>query len=384
MEKHKPKVMVDVFYLYVAQTGIRTYMVTLCDEILKNKNSEFEYIISPNYQKVKQNQFFRGKTAKWKNILFQLLYFFRKQVALPLLSYLHQADIVFSPDILSPLFAKGKKISVVHDTFFWDNPEHYQALWLKYYLFFLNKGLEKNGAIITITEHSKNCLREMGLFENVPISVVHQASYLQSSTKTKENPFPFPYFLHVGVMEKRKNLGMLIEAFAQLVQAAEYKTLKLVLVGQRGPRETLDDFDNLQDLVKRHSLQERVLFPGYLSENEVKRYFSNALAYVFPSNNEGFGLPVLEAFSYGLPVIISNQGALKEVAGNAALILEKNSVSCLTEALHQVASSPGLQKDLIQKGTKRLEEFSTNKFFLHLEQAFKELLNEKPFHQNNL
>jgi len=146
----------------------------------------------------------------------------------------------------------------------------------------------------------------------------------------------------------------------------------------------LDDFENLQGLVKKYALQEKVLFPGYLSENEVKRYFSNALAYVFPSNNEGFGLPVLEAFFHGLPVIISNQGALKEVAGNAALILEENSVSCLLEALQQVASNPDLQEELIQKGTKRLQEFSTNKFFLHLERAFKELLNEKPFHQNNL
>ena len=130
MKKHRPKVVVDVFYLYVAQTGIKTYIVTLCDEILKKNNSEFEFIISPNYQKVKQNQFFRGKTAKWKNILFQLLYFFRKQVVLPILSYYHQASIVFSPDILSPIFAKGKKVSVVHDTCFWDTPEHYQSLWL--------------------------------------------------------------------------------------------------------------------------------------------------------------------------------------------------------------------------------------------------------------
>jgi glycosyltransferase involved in cell wall biosynthesis len=119
-----------------------------------------------------------------------------------------------------------------------------------------------------------------------------------------------------------------------------------------------------------------VLFPGHLSENEVNRYFSNALAYVFPSNNEGFGLPILEAFSSDLPVIISNQGALKEVAGNAALMLKHNSVPCLLEAMQQVASSPNLREDLIQKGRKRLEEFSTNKFFLHLERAFKELLNE--------
>jgi len=147
----------------------------------KKNNSGFEYIISPNYQKVKQNQFFRGKTAKWKNILFQLLYFFRKQVVLPILSYYHQASIVFSPDILSPIFAKGKKVSVVHDTCFWDTPEHYQRLWLKYYLYFLEKGLQKNGEIITITHFSKTRLHQLPPFKSIPIQVVYQASGLSES-----------------------------------------------------------------------------------------------------------------------------------------------------------------------------------------------------------
>ncbi len=371
----KPIILIDVFYLHVAQTGIKTYILSLCQEVEKNPESEFEYIISPDYRKVERSSFFRGKTSKWKNLLFQFLYLIRKQLILPFLSYYHKASIVFSPDILSPWIARGKKISVIHDTFFWDNPEHYQALWLKYYLFFLNKGLKKNGAIVTITEYSKNRLGKMSLFENVPIQVAHPASGLQPSTKITEDPFPFPYFLHVGVMEKRKNLGMLIEAFAHLVQEPEFACLKLVLVGQRGPRENLDDFENLQELVRKYSLQEKVIFPGYLSENELKRYFSNALAYVFPSKNEGFGLPILEAFSFDLPVIISNQGALKEVAGNAALVLEENSVSCLLEAMKKLASDPDLRDDFIQKSRKRLEEFSTNKFFLHLERAFKELLN---------
>ena len=181
MKKHRPKVVVDVFYLYVAQTGIKTYIVTLCDEILKKNNSDFEYIISPNYRKIKQNQFFRGKTAKWKNILYQLLYFFRKQVVLPILSYYHQASIVFSPDILSPIFAKGKKVSVVHDTCFWDTPEHYQPLWLKYYLYFLEKGLQKNGEIITITQFSKLRLHQLPPFKSIPIQVVYQASGLSES-----------------------------------------------------------------------------------------------------------------------------------------------------------------------------------------------------------
>jgi glycosyltransferase involved in cell wall biosynthesis len=373
----RPKVLIDVFYLNVAQTGIRTYVVTLCEEILKNPKSEFNYIISPDFQKVKQNQFFRGKTPKWKNLLFQFLYFFRKQIALPLLSYYHQVDVVFSPDILSPVFSRGKKISVVHDTFFWDNPDHYQRYWLRYYLYFLEKGLKKNAEVITITHYSKMKLQELPAFKSIPIKVVYPATGLQggSSLPVLPSNLPFRYFLHVGVMEKRKNLGMLIKAFDKLVQLNGYKDIRLVLVGQRGPRESLDDFQNLKDLVGLLNLEDKVKFSGYVTQEELTSYFNLALGYVFPSANEGFGLPVLEAFSFGLPVIISRQGALMEVAGDAAIVLEKNESDSLFQAMKLLVDDAALRKELGEKGRIRLREFSTEKFFLSLEQAFKEILN---------
>jgi glycosyltransferase involved in cell wall biosynthesis len=376
MKKHRPKVVVDVFYLYVAQTGIKTYIVTLCDEILKKNNSDFEYIISPNYRKIKQNQFFRGKTAKWKNILYQLLYFFRKQVVLPILSYYHQASIVFSPDILSPIFAKGKKVSVVHDTCFWDTPEHYQPLWLKYYLYFLEKGLQKNGEIITITQFSKLRLHQLPPFKSIPIQVVYQASGLSESLALSDlkSTTQAAYFLHVGVLEKRKNLSLLIQAFDKLTKMEGYESHRLVLVGQRGPRETLDDYDHLVELVTTLGLTDKVDFTGYVSQGQLASYFQHALGYVFPSTNEGFGLPVLEAFSFGLPVIISRQGALMEVAGDAALILEKNKEESLIQSMKLLVDDPELRKVLGEKGRIRLQEFSAEKFFLSLEQAFIEIL----------
>jgi glycosyltransferase involved in cell wall biosynthesis len=373
----RPKVLIDVYYLYVAQTGIRTYMLSLCEEVFKNPASEFDYVISPDFRKLKQNQFFRGKTAKWKNLLFQLLYFIRKQITLPVLSYVHKADLVFSPDILSPIWARGKKISVLHDTFFWDNPDHYQRLWLKYYLYFLEKGLRKNGEIITITQFSKRRLQELSEFKSLPISVVYPASGLSAKeVPSDEKPVASSrYFLHVGVLEKRKNLGMLLMAFDKLVRQQGYEDIRLVLVGQRGPRESLDDYDHLIALASTLRLADKVDFTGYVAQEKLAGYFQNALGYVFPSANEGFGLPVLEAFSFGLPVIISRQEALMEVAGEAALVLEKNEAEDLFQSMKLLVDDEALRKELGEKGRIRLKEFSTEKFFLSLEHAFKEILN---------
>jgi glycosyltransferase involved in cell wall biosynthesis len=183
------------------------------------------------------------------------------------------------------------------------------------------------------------------------------------------------YFLHVGVLEKRKNLGMLITAFDRLVQQRGYEDIRLVFVGQRGPRETLDDHDYLTGLVASLGLTDKVDFTGYVAQEKLANYFQNALGYVFPSANEGFGLPVLEAFSFGLPVIISRQGALMEVAGDAALVLGKNDSEALFQSMKLLVDDPELRKELGKKGRIRLKEFSTEKFFLSLEQAFKEILN---------
>lgn len=371
----KPKILIDIYYLHVAQTGIRTYILSLCEAVKNNPNGRLDYLVSPRLEQIEKSRFFHGKTSRWKNLLFQFLYFLRKQLVLPFLSIIYRSDIVLSPDILSPIFARGRKVSIIHDTFFWDNPSHYHPLWLRYYLYFLHRGLAKSGFIITVTAYSKSKLIDFGLFKDCPIRVVHPASSIRLSPQTDQVSPTFPFFLHVGVMEKRKNLGMLIEAFKRVIEEEKDENLKLVLVGQRGPRESLDDWDHLVAYVAENGLEDRVVFPGYVSQDELCGYFQHAIAYVFPSLHEGFGLPILEAFSFDLPVIISDQGALKEVAGGAALVLSENSPDALKEAMKTLLNDEQIRKELIRKGRSRLNEFSSDKFFLLLEDALIEILN---------
>ena len=371
----KPRVIVDAYYLYVAQTGIKTYILAVCEQIEAQKEPTCNYVISPDYKKVIKSNFFRGRTSKWKNLLFQALYFWRKQVVLPFLSYWYKADIIFSPDILSPILGRGKKVSVVHDTFFWDSPEHYQPLWLKYYLFFLRHGIKKNGAIITITDFSKIRLQALSDFKQVPIHVVHPASGLTIDIPNHKPQKRSRYFLHVGVLEKRKNLGMLIQAFSLLLEEPEYSDFELVLIGQKGPRERLDDSAHLEQLVKDLNLHQKVHFLGHVSKEVLSQKYQEAFAYVFPSLNEGFGLPVLEAFTCEIPVIIAKQGALMEVAGNAALVLDENSVLALCTAMKKLLKEDALREQLIESGRKRLSAFSMEKFFLSLDQRFKDIVD---------
>jgi len=371
---NKKKVLIDIYYLHVAQTGIKTYTETLCQQALLDNDTDLDFILSPSPESIKRSMFYKGKTPKWKNLLFQVQYFLRKQLVLPFLSYRHQADVIFCPDIMVPLWGRGKKVSVVHDAFFWESPEHYHPLWLRYYLYFLKKGLRNNGEVVTITDFSKSRLKSH-LNPDLKINVAWPSSNLQNGQNETGSPslISVPYFLHVGVLEKRKNLSLLIRAFA--VFRHEHPLTKLVLVGQQGPRKTLDDYDELIALINQLEMQTEVILTGHVDLSTLQNYYKNALAYVFPSKNEGFGLPILEAFSYGLPVIITKQGALMEVGGDAVMVAEAKPED-LAEKMSLIYGDAALRDRYSRAGLERLKLFSPEKFFLSLKEIFKKIGHE--------
>ncbi|HSI78258.1 MAG TPA: glycosyltransferase family 1 protein [Lunatimonas sp.] len=366
------RILVDTFYLYVAQTGIRTYIRTFCRQAESQVLEDVTYIFSPDWRKAEKIKFFKGKTSKWKNWLFQGIYFCRKLIILPILSYWYRADVVFSPDILSPIWSRGHKVSVIHDAFFWENPTHYNRKWLRIFISFLYKGLKRNATVVTISNYSKQQLRKFLPFPALPIIVVYPSTHFKASELAAMStpPVSGPYFLHVGVMEKRKNLPLLVKALAILVQEPQFNNYKLVLLGQRGPREELDDYDEIMTAVSDLGIEARVVFPGYVDESTMAGYYQHAVAYLFPSLSEGFGMPILEAFSYRLPVIVSNQGALVEIGGNAVLEVNDTTPEAFATAMGIIATNSIYREDLIQKGLERLKKFSEESFFQSLHACF--------------
>tara|TARA_R110002049_G_scaffold230_19_gene1452 strand:+ start:3708 stop:4841 length:1134 start_codon:yes stop_codon:yes gene_type:complete len=366
--KSKPKkvILLDIFFQYLAQTGIKTYTENLLDQVEAYNGENYTFVIYPSREKILKNNFFKGKTARWKNWVFQLQYFSHKLIVLPVLSFWYKADLVLSPDILSPIYSRGKRVSVIHDAFFWESPEHYNALWRKIYLFLLQKSIDSGANVLTISHFAKGRISKYLRTSN-PIEVIPTGLDLKVKAKTEKlvSPLSNPYFIHVGVMEKRKNIVTLIEAFSIFLKKVK-KDYSLVLVGQRGPREALDDYGAILEEVKKHQLEGEVVFTGYLDEDALTSYYNSAEAYVFPSTNEGFGLPVLEAFSYGLPVIIGPQGALQEVGGDAVLVSKSFAAEDFSEAMLRISKEEETRQQLIALGFKRLSLFTGEKFFLSL------------------
>ena len=157
-----------------------------------------------------------------------------------------------------------------------------------------------------------------------------------------------PFVLHIGTLQVRKNVGRAVEAFE-----AAGGTADLVLAGGSG-----FGADRVLERIEHSCARPRIRLAGHVSDDVRACLYASAEVLLFPSLEEGFGLPVVEAFSVGLPVIASNASAVKEVAGNAAVLVDPLSTDEISGALERVLESESLREELRRKGTARARRFT--------------------------
>jgi len=178
-----------------------------------------------------------------------------------------------------------------------------------------------------------------------------------------------PYLLHVGQAYPHKNLARLIRAFAAVASAQP--ELELVLTGKPHASET----PRLQALVAELGLQQRVQFRPYVPSAALPGLMAGALAFVYPSLWEGFGLPVLEAMAAGTPVLTSLGSGTEEAAGDAALLVDPWDQGALAAALRDLITQPRLRDDLRQRGLERVRAHSWERTAHATQAAVAEILS---------
>lgn len=168
---------------------------------------------------------------------------------------------------------------------------------------------------------------------------------------------PKPYLLSLCTLEPRKNLSFLLRCFARILAQDPSLDLNLVLVGVSGWKNN-DIFQTIRD---NSILRNHVIFTGYIPDRDLSAIYSGALAFVYPSLYEGFGLPPLEAMQCGTPVITSNTSSLPEVIGDAGIMIDPKNSDDLCQAMLDVINSQSLRNQLSQKGINRAKQFSWSK-----------------------
>jgi glycosyltransferase involved in cell wall biosynthesis len=372
MQQKKRIIGIDTRDLKIAKTGAHTYLSELCKTIQNSREDlQFEYVFLDTRLPI-----YTG-TNKIGKLWEQLNYLIWKQITLPIKAWQKGCSLVFCTDYFVPYMHLGfTTVPVFHDAFIWEYPTHYNRYWLYLFKTFGVSAAKKASAVVTVTSYAKDQIAKYSGIDAakiIPIHIGPKSSITEPQQNTATNNYEHllnkKYILHVGTIEKRKNLATLITAFEGLLQNNPQE-IYLVIVGQKSNKPTLQDDAIFEMVATSTLLKERVVFTGYLSDSETAILYKHAALYVFPSINEGFGIPILEAFAHRVPVLVSNNSCLPEVAGNAAICFDPYNTVALSTLIAQTLNDPALIQSLQQRGTERLTHFCWRKTLDALEAVF--------------
>ena len=288
------------------------------------------------------------------------LYYLWFEFAIPRVFNKIKPDLFFSPDGYLSLSSNIRSVNVFHDLNFEYYPQDLPYFERKYYRHFFPKYAHKATRTATVSEYSKNDIVKQYKVDPSKIDVVFNGANevfqpLSGPEKTKIKEIYSsgnPYFVFVGALNPRKNLVNLFEAFDRFKES-DQQGIKLVVVGEKmyWTPEIKAAYENLK-------FSNDVVFTGRLELKDLHKVLASALALTYVSYFEGFGIPIVEAYNCGTPVITSNVTSMPEVAGGAASIVDPFSIESISDAMLQMSKDESLRKNLIQKGLERGKEFT--------------------------
>lgn len=217
--------------------------------------------------------------------------------------------------------------------------------------------------IIAVSEFTADQVNSLLSVPRSRIRVIHHGVNPPRDTNTQQSRDKM--ILFVGALQLRKNIARLIAAFEQLPF-----NWKLVLAGAASGFGVAEILQRL----RQSPAQERIEVTGYVTNEQLSILYSRAGIFAFPSLDEGFGMPVLDAMAHGVPVVTSNRSALPEVAGDAALLVDPYETDQIAAALQRLTSDSSLRESLVEAGRLRAKEFSWKKATERTYSSYKELI----------
>lgn len=351
-------------------------------ELYPENRCEYSFFADSNGNAVRQIKQFAGRnirlnTSRFPKKLYRLL-----SVLLPVpysAFFGKQSDVTHFFNYIIPPGVKGKTVVTVHDMVYKAFPETVRGRTRFMLDAGLKKSLKRADIVVTDSEFSRTEIVKYfpwcaGKLRVVPCGVdtkkFQPCGDAQKIDDVKASlGIEGEYFLYLGTIEPRKNLERLISAYNAFSKKAANPP-KLVLAGGKGWL-----YDGIFSRVKSLGLEDKVIFTKYVPSGDMNALMSGALAFVFPSLYEGFGMPPLEAMACGVPVLVSGEASLPEVTGDCAVIVDPYDVKSIARGLYKLYTNEPLRRDLSRRGLERAKEFTWDRSALMLHDIYKELVS---------
>jgi len=269
---------------------------------------------------------------------------------------------------ITPFFVskKIKILTIIHDVSFCEYPQMIKFSDLFFLRMLIPLALKRADRIIAVSQFTRDEIIKHYKVDPGKVEYIYNAvannflskTFSQSELDKIREKYNLPkrFILYLGTLQPRKNIPVLIEAYSKIKQ--QLPSVKLVLAGGKGHNYDQEIDRKIQDCTFTEG---DITFPGFIAEEDKKAVMLLAECFCFPSLYEGFGIPILEAFSANLPTIISRIPPHEEVAGDAALFFVPRDGNELSEKIAKIISNKELRKVLQEKEKDRLELFSWEK-----------------------
>ncbi len=298
-----------------------------------------------------------------------------EQLALPAAVWRMRADVLHATAFVAPLLRSRPTVITIYDVSFALFPQFFRGFNQTYLRTATRWSARQARRIIVISECAR---RDVHRLYHVPLDRIDVAYPGVDETLRRADPdrvrdfrrlknLPDKFLLYLGTLEPRKNLAMLVRAFAQLKH--EHPEARLVLAGGLGWLA-----DDMFAAIEECGVKDSVQLPGYVAADEKALWYAAATAFVFPSWYEGFGMPPLEAMACGTPVVTSNTASLPEVVGEAGLLLAPDDVSGWSAALKRLWIDAAYRAELATQGVRQAQRFTWQAASLQIAHTYRNSL----------
>lgn len=347
----------------ISATGIGRYTKSLIENLafVDEENDYFLFLKKDDFDT------YKVPASNFKKVLADFHWYgISEQLKFPKIINDLQLDLVHFPHFNIPIFYKGRFITTIHDLTLHKyktnkaSTKNFLTYQIKHLLYkiIIKKAINKSEIIICPSKFTKRDILEQFKISEDKIIVTYEGGPSEKLKSTKPDTQVFnkykitkPYVLYVGNAYPHKNLPLVLDSVKYLPG-----DIKIVLAGK-------DDYfyERLRARAKEEGLLGRVIFTGFVTDEELVGLYKDALAYVFPSLNEGFGLPPLEAINFKLPPVVANSSCLPEILGKAALYFDPSDANELADSIKMILDDNSTRLNIIENGQKILKDYSWRK-----------------------